>query len=118
MISKRSVINFIKKNKSNFEKIHMSFFELTVAMAFNYFSEESVDIAVIECGLGGRLDSTNIILPEEIYEVVDEGLEVVGVLENILIDYLLNFGASPIWSYGPMDKARVYGTRDSRFESW
>ena len=75
MISKRSVINFIKKNKSNFEKIHMSFFELTVAMAFNYFSEESVDIAVIECGLGGRLDSTNIILPE------------VCVITNISLDH-------------------------------
>ena len=75
MISKRSVINFIKKNKSNFEKIHMSFFELTVAMAFNYFSEESVDIAVIECGLGGRLDSTNIVLPE------------VCVITNISLDH-------------------------------
>ena len=75
MISKRSVINFIKKNKSNFEKIHMSFFELTVAMTFNYFSEESVDIAVIECGLGGRLDSTNIISPE------------ISVITNISLDH-------------------------------
>ena len=75
MISKRFVINFIKKHKSNFEKIHMSFFELTVAMAFNYFSEENIDIAVIECGLGGRLDSTNIILPE------------VSVITNISLDH-------------------------------
>ena len=75
MISKRFVINFIKKHKSNFEKIHMSFFELTVAMAFNYFSEENIDIAVIECGLGGRLDSTNIILPE------------VSVIINISLDH-------------------------------
>ena len=75
IISKRLVINFIKKHKSNFEKIHMSFFELTVAMAFNYFSEENIDIAVIECGLGGRLDSTNIILPE------------VSVITNISLDH-------------------------------
>ena len=75
MISEGSVINFIKKYKSNFEKIHMSFFELTVAMAFNYFSEENIDIAVIECGLGGRLDSTNIISPE------------ISVITNISLDH-------------------------------
>jgi dihydrofolate synthase/folylpolyglutamate synthase len=64
MISKNQVINFVKKNKIEFEKINMSFFEYTVAMAFDYFAESQVDIAIIETGLGGRLDSTNIISPE------------------------------------------------------
>ena len=64
MISKNQVINFVKKNKTEFEKINMSFFEYTVAMAFDYFAESQVDIAIIETGLGGRLDSTNIISPE------------------------------------------------------
>ena len=64
MISKNQVINFVKKNKIEFEKINMSFFEYTVAMAFNYFAESHVDIVIVETGLGGRLDSTNIISPE------------------------------------------------------
>jgi len=64
MISEKEVIRFIQENKPYIEKNHMSFFEMTVAMAFAYFSKEEVDIAVIEVGLGGRLDSTNIINPE------------------------------------------------------
>ena len=64
MISQNQVIKFVKKNKTEFEKINMSFFEYTVAMAFDYFAESQVDIAIIETGLGGRLDSTNIISPE------------------------------------------------------
>ena len=64
MISQNQVIEFVKKNKTEFEKINMSFFEYTVAMAFDYFAESQVDIAIIETGLGGRLDSTNIISPE------------------------------------------------------
>ena len=58
------VVNFISENKSFLEKHSLSFFEMTVGMAFSYFSEEKVDIAVIEVGLGGRFDSTNIITPE------------------------------------------------------
>ena len=58
------VVNFITKNKSFLEKHSLSFFEMTVGMAFSYFAEEKVDIAVIEVGLGGRFDSTNIITPE------------------------------------------------------
>ncbi len=64
MISEEEVIRFIKENKPYIERNHMSFFEMTVAMAFEHFSKERVDIAVIEVGLGGRLDSTNIINPE------------------------------------------------------
>ena len=63
-ISKKSVVGFIKSQKPFLQKNKLSFFELTVGMAFNYFAEEAVDVAVIEVGLGGRLDSTNIIRPE------------------------------------------------------
>ena len=64
MIPEKEVVLFIRENKKYIERNHMSFFEMTVAMAFEYFSKEKVDIAVIEVGLGGRLDSTNIITPE------------------------------------------------------
>ena len=62
-ISEKNVIDFVNINKENFETINMSFFEYTVAMAFYEFEKEKVDIAIIETGLGGRLDSTNIINP-------------------------------------------------------
>ncbi len=62
--SEEYVIDFVKKHKSFFEPLQPSFFELTTAMAFNYFAEQQVDIAIIEVGLGGRLDCTNIITPE------------------------------------------------------
>ena len=62
-ISKKSVVNFIQENKSFLELNELSFFEMTVGMAFDFFSEEQVDIAIIEVGLGGRLDSTNVIMP-------------------------------------------------------
>jgi len=64
VISKHAVIGFIKRNKTFLEANQLSFFEMTVGMAFDYFSKEKVDIAIIEVGLGGRLDSTNIITPE------------------------------------------------------
>src|SRR5882757_4829536 len=63
MISKDFVVDFVERTKALSEEIQPSFFELTVAMAFDYFEKEKVDIAVIETGLGGRLDSTNIITP-------------------------------------------------------
>ncbi len=58
------VVDFIKDNKVFFEAHDLSFFEMTVGMAFSYFEKEKVDIAIVEVGLGGRLDSTNIIEPE------------------------------------------------------
>ena len=64
MIKQESVIQFITDNKNWFSQIGMSFFEMTVALAFHHFAKEKVDIAIIEVGLGGRLDSTNIIQPE------------------------------------------------------
>jgi dihydrofolate synthase / folylpolyglutamate synthase len=58
------IIDFTKKIKPLIEEIEPSFFEITVAMAFDYFAEQKVDVAIIEVGLGGRFDSTNIITPE------------------------------------------------------
>ncbi|WP_276496084.1 bifunctional folylpolyglutamate synthase/dihydrofolate synthase [Pontibacter litorisediminis] len=58
------LIQFVEQHKQLFERIQPSFFEMTVALAFKYFAEEQVDVAVVEVGLGGRLDSTNIITPE------------------------------------------------------
>ncbi len=63
-IENERVVKFVKENKSFIEELEPSFFELSVGLAFQYFAEENVDIAVIEVGLGGRLDSTNIIIPE------------------------------------------------------
>jgi len=62
-VSKEWVVNFVELNKTLIEEIQPSFFEITVAMAFAAFAEQQVDIAIIETGLGGRLDSTNIITP-------------------------------------------------------
>lgn len=63
MIDREFVIDFVQRTKHLSDEINPSFFELTVAMAFDYFAKEKVDIAVIETGLGGRLDSTNVISP-------------------------------------------------------
>lgn len=62
-ISEQYIIDFIEKERRFFEPLHPSFFELTTALAFKYFAEQKVDIAIIEVGLGGRLDCTNIITP-------------------------------------------------------
>ena len=64
VISKEYVIDFVEQHRSFFEPLHPSFFELTTAMAFNWFAMQKVDVAVIEVGLGGRLDCTNIISPD------------------------------------------------------
>lgn len=63
-VSKEYVIDFVENHRAFFEPLHPSFFELATAMAFNYFSEQQVDVAIIEVGLGGRLDCTNIIRPD------------------------------------------------------
>lgn len=63
-ISEEYVIRFVEKERTFFEPLQPSFFELTTAMAFRYFADERVDVAVIEVGLGGRLDCTNIIRPD------------------------------------------------------
>ena len=63
MISEQTVIDFVNAHHSDFDEIQPSFFEMTVALAFDVFAKEQVDIAIIEVGLGGRLDSTNVISP-------------------------------------------------------
>lgn len=79
-VAKTYVVDFIANNKAFLEKQGLSFFEMTVGMAFHYFAEEKVDIAIIEVGLGGRLDSTNIITPE------------VSVITNIGYDHMQFLG--------------------------
>jgi dihydrofolate synthase/folylpolyglutamate synthase len=64
MVDEQYVIDFVEHHRRFFEPLHPSFFELTTAMAFRYFADQEVDVAVVEVGLGGRLDCTNIIMPE------------------------------------------------------
>lgn len=82
-ISEENVIAFVAKNKDYLEALQPSFFEMTVGMAFNHFAEEIVDYAVIEVGLGGRLDSTNVLLPE-LCVITNIGLDHVQYLGNTL----------------------------------
>ncbi|HSD08555.1 folylpolyglutamate synthase/dihydrofolate synthase family protein [Flavobacterium sp.] len=79
-ISESFVVEFIAEHKSFFEANDLSFFEMTVGLAFDYFAKEKVDIAIIEVGLGGRLDATNIITP------------LVSVITNIGIDHVQFLG--------------------------
>lgn len=75
MISERYITDWVADNRAFFEPLHPSFFELTTAMALEYFRDSNVDIAVIEVGLGGRLDCTNIITP------------ILSVITNISFDH-------------------------------
>ena len=63
MISEEYVVEFVNQYRNDFDRIQPSFFEMSVALAFSYFAKEKVDIAIIETGMGGRLDSTNVISP-------------------------------------------------------
>ncbi|MDQ3016245.1 MAG: bifunctional folylpolyglutamate synthase/dihydrofolate synthase [Bacteroidota bacterium] len=80
MISEKDVINFVANHKNAWHEIQPSFFEITVAMAFDFFRNQNVDIAIIETGLGGRLDSTNIITPR------------LSVITNISYDHMAMLG--------------------------
>ena len=75
MIDENFVVDFVAENRTFFDELSPSFFEMSVLMAFDYFAEKEVDVAVIEVGLGGRLDSTNIIMPE------------LSVITNISLDH-------------------------------
>lgn len=75
MIPQEYVVDFVERHRTYFEPLHPSFFELTSSMAFDYFRAEQVDFAVIEVGLGGRLDSTNIITP------------ILSIITNISLDH-------------------------------
>ena len=82
MIPESYVVDFVRNERDFFEPLHPSFFELTTAMAFKYFADEHVDIAVVEVGLGGRLDCTNIITP------------ILSVITNISFDHQLFLGST------------------------
>ena len=81
-ITQAAVVEFVHENEDFFRAHQLSFFEMTVGLAFQYFAREKVDVAVIEVGLGGRLDSTNIITPE------------VSVITNIGLDHTQILGES------------------------
>lgn len=80
MIPQARVVSFVEQERTFFEPLHPSFFELTTALALQYFAEENVDIAVIEVGLGGRMDCTNIIQP------------LVSIITNISFDHIQFLG--------------------------
>jgi dihydrofolate synthase/folylpolyglutamate synthase len=82
MIPKRKVSSFVGKHQDFFKNNKLSFFEMTVGLAFHYFAQSHVDIAIIEVGLGGRLDSTNIISPE------------LSVITNIGLDHTQFLGTT------------------------
>lgn len=81
-IENQFIIDFVKNHMSDFIDIEMSFFEMSVAMAFNYFKKKEVDIAIIEVGLGGRLDATNVLKP------------ILSIITNISIDHTNLLGHS------------------------
>lgn len=82
-IKKSYVVDFIEQHQSFFEDHKLSFFEMTVGLAFQYFQEQKVDIAIIEVGLGGRLDSTNIITPK-MSVITNIGMDHMALLGNTL----------------------------------
>jgi len=82
VVSQNFVVDFVQRNKAFFETNSLSFFEMTVGMAFDFFKVQKVDIAIIEVGLGGRLDSTNIITPE------------ISVITNIGLDHTQFLGTT------------------------
>ncbi len=84
LIAEDSVVAFIEKHRKFLQKQKLSFFEMSVGMAFDYFAREKVDIAVIEVGLGGRLDSTNIIVPE-VSLITNIGLDHTEILGDTLL---------------------------------
>lgn len=83
MVSREFIVDFVEKHREQFEPVMPSFFELTMEMAFLYFARQEVDVAVIEVGLGGRLDSTNIISPD-LSVITNIGLDHVKQLGNTL----------------------------------
>lgn len=82
MISKQKVVNFVDRYKVEMERLQLSFFEMTTAMAFDYFAQSDVEVAVIETGLGGRLDATNIVQP------------IISVITNIGLEHTEYLGDS------------------------
>ena len=84
MIAEDEVVEFVTRSRAMFDKVQPSFFEMTVAMAFDHFARREVDFAVIETGMGGRLDATNIIRP------------IMSVITNISMDHTQFLGNNPV----------------------
>lgn len=82
MIPKQKVVNFVDRHKMEMERLQLSFFEMTTAMAFDYFAQSDVEVAVIETGLGGRLDATNVVQP------------IISVITNIGLEHTEYLGDS------------------------
>ena len=82
MIPKQKVVNFVDKHREKMESLDLSFFEMTAALAFDYFAQSDVEVAVIETGLGGRLDATNVIVP------------IVSVITNIGLEHTNLLGST------------------------
>ena len=82
MIPKQKVVNFVDKHREKMESLELSFFEMTAALAFDYFAQSDVEVAVIETGLGGRLDATNVIVP------------IVSVITNIGLEHTNLLGST------------------------
>ena len=82
MIPKQKVVNFVDKHRDKMTELDLSFFEMTAALAFDYFAQSDVEVAVIETGLGGRLDATNIIVP------------IVGIVTNIGLEHTALLGGT------------------------
>ena len=82
MISKQKVVNFVDRYRAEMEQLQLSFFEMTTAMAFDYFAQSDVEVAIIETGLGGRLDATNIVQP------------IISVITNIGLEHTEYLGDS------------------------
>jgi dihydrofolate synthase/folylpolyglutamate synthase len=85
VVSKQFVMGFVKKHTAFFEANQLSFFEMTVGMAFAFFAQKKVDIAIIEVGLGGRLDATNVITPE-LSVITNIGMDHTQFLGNTLAE--------------------------------
>lgn len=80
MIDEQAVVDFVAQYKTDFTRLELSFFEMTVGLAFSWFSDQKVDIAIVEVGMGGRLDSTNVVTP------------LVSVITNIGMDHMAFLG--------------------------
>ena len=121
-ISKAKVVEFITAHKSFLEDHQLSFFELTVGMAFDYFSEKEVNIAIIEVGLGGRLDSTNIITPE-VSLITNIGYDHTDVLGNTLPEIafekagIIKKGVPVVVSEYQPETARVFHNKSIEYKT-
>tara|TARA_R110002096_G_scaffold276109_1_gene469917 strand:+ start:132619 stop:133830 length:1212 start_codon:yes stop_codon:yes gene_type:complete len=109
-IPAQNVVEFVEQYKSDFQKIGLSFFEMTVGMAFDYFAKEKVDIAIVEVGMGGRLDSTNVLDPE------------LSIITNISLDHTAFLGETKskiAWEKAGIikpNKAILIGEKDPETE--